>query len=320
VRVISLFSGAGGLDLGLTRAGHEIIWANDFDPDSVATYSRNFGDHVRLGSIEDIASSEIPDGDVVVGGFPCQGFSIANMLRFEKDERNRLYREFLRIVSEKQPRYFLAENVRGILSLGEGKVIKRIHRDFEKAGYRVATKLFNAADYGVPQCRWRVIIAGSRMDLPVASDFKFPAPTHSKNPAKGSGLAKWVTIAEALTGIPEPGDAPLLPNHVCSQYKVTNRNFTGHRATDPDKPSPTILARGNGKGGVCAIQHPSNHRRMSIREQALIQTFPREFEFVGKLNSCYRQVGNAVPVLFAEHLGKALTKLEKREVKNSKAA
>ena len=98
------------------------------------------------------------------------------------------------------------------------------------------------------------------------------------------------------------------PNHICSQYKVTNRNFTGHRATNPNKPSPTILARGNGGGGVCALQHPKNHRRMSIREQATIQTFPLDFEFTGSMNSCYRQVGNAVPVLFAQHLGETLGK------------
>ena len=117
-------------------------------------------------------------------------------------------------------------------------------------------------------------------------------------------MKKWVSIGEALASIHEPSDHLTdLKNHVYSKYKVTNRNFTGHRKTDPNKPSPTILARGNGKGGVCAIQHPMNHRRMSIREQAIIQTFPLNFEFFGAMNSCYRQVGNAVPVLFGEALG-----------------
>jgi len=110
-----------------------------------------------------------------------------------------------------------------------------------------------------------------------------------------------------LADIPEPADKHTLINHICSKYKVTNRNFTGHRTTDPTKPSPTILARGNGKGGVCAIQHPENHRRMSIREQAIIQTFPNSFEFIGSMNSCYRQVGNAVPVNFGKALGDMLT-------------
>ena len=110
-------------------------------------------------------------------------------------------------------------------------------------------------------------------------------------------------LCEALDSVPEPHDSHDLTNHIFSKYKVTNRNFTGHRTTNPNMPSPTILARGNGKGGVCALQHPRNHRRMSIREQAILQTFPLDFEFAGKMNSCYRQVGNAVPVLFARVLG-----------------
>lgn len=307
MRVISLFSGAGGLDLGLIQAGHEVVWANDNDPDAVATYRENIGDHVLLADISELDVRDIPDADVVVGGFPCQGFSLANLRRSSDDERNLLYREFLRVVEHKRPRYFLAENVKGILSLEGGTAIKRIETDFAALGYRVQKQLFNAADYGVPQNRQRVIIAGTRSDLPDECDYEFPMPTHSRR--TDDGLLRWVTVGEALAGIPEPGDAEL-PNHVCSQYKVTNRNFTGHRATDPDKPSPTILARGNGGGGVCAIQHPNNHRRMSVRESAAVQTFPMDYVFVGKLNSCYRQVGNAVAVLFAKRLGEQLAGIE----------
>ncbi|MDC7674696.1 DNA cytosine methyltransferase [Asticcacaulis machinosus] len=308
MRIVSLFSGAGGLDLGLIQAGHEIIWANDFDADAVATYKGNIGTEIVLGDICKISSMQIPDCDVVVGGFPCQGFSQANMLRFDEDERNRLYLEFLRIVREKQPLYFLAENVRGILSLAGGRAIQKIEADFADAGYRVSKRLFNVADFGVPQMRRRVIIAGTRQDLPEAADFIFPDPTHCDPSKMNGGLKPWLTIGECLEDIPEPGSTNELPNHVFSKYKVTNRNFTGHRTTDPNKPSPTILARGNGKGGVCAIQHPRNHRRMSIREQALIQAFPLKFEFIGGMNSCYRQVGNAVPVLFAKALGQQLAK------------
>ena len=304
MKIVSLFSGAGGLDLGLIQAGHSIVWANDFDADCVATYTHNIGSHIEMGPIEHIPSANVPDCDVVVGGFPCQGFSQANMLRFEDDERNRLYLEFLRIVRDKQPELFLAENVRGILSLAGGAAIKKIEADFAKVGYRVKKKLFNTADYGVPQTRWRVIIAGTRKDLPTSLDYVYPIPTHAKNPI--GNLQPWITIGEALQGIPEPEASHGLANHVYSKYKVTNRNFTGHRTTNPSKPSPTILARGNGKGGVCALQHPKNHRRMSVREQALIQTFPIDYEFCGKINSCYRQVGNAVPVAFGRHLGNAL--------------
>ena len=305
MNIVSLFSGAGGLDLGLIQTGHNVIWANDNDVDAVETYRKNIGKHIIFADIESVGSALIPEADVVVGGFPCQGFSQANLLRFEDDERNRLYLEFLRVVKNIRPLYFLAENVRGILSLAGGKAINKIESDFQKAGYRIDKKLFNVADYGVPQTRWRVIIAGTRKDLPNQANYRFPDSTH------GKGKIPWVTILKALAGIPEPDKKHSLLNHVYSRYKVTNRNFTGHRRTDPSKPSPTILARGDGKGGVCAIQHPNNHRRMSIRESALIQTFPIDYEFFGKMNSCYRQVGNAVPVLFAKFLGKELANLAK---------
>jgi len=311
MKIVSLFSGAGGLDLGLSQAGHDIVWANDIDPDAVATYKKNISPDIVLGDISNISSREIPNSDVIVGGFPCQGFSQANLLRFEDDDRNRLYLELLRVIKDKQPMFFLAENVRGILSLAGGRAIEKIERDFKAAGYRVAKQLFNVADFGVPQMRRRVIIAGTRMDLSKSCDYTFPEPTHCSPEKVGiTRLKPWVTSGEALSSISEPDtdSSHNLLNHIFSQYKVTNRNFTGHRWTDPEKPSPTILARGNGKGGVCAIQHPRNHRRMSIREQAIIQAFPINFEFIGSMNSCYRQVGNAVPVLFGRHLGARLNK------------
>jgi DNA (cytosine-5)-methyltransferase 1 len=303
MKIVSLFSGAGGFDLGLLNAGHEIIWANDFDHDSCETYKSNIGDHIVCNDISKVTTDEIPNCDVVVGGFPCQGFSQANMLRSTDDDRNKLYKQFYRVIESKKPQYFLAENVRGILSLDNGNAIKKIVRDFSEAGYRVKYKTFNTADFGVPQSRVRVIIVGTRKDLATEADFQFPEPTHNKK--------NWVSISKALVGVLEPDDPKSkLKNHIFSKYKVTNRNFTGHRATDPNKPSPTILARGNGKGGVCAIQHPENHRRMSVRESASIQTFPLDFVFTGSMSSMYRQVGNAVPVLFGQHLGEKLKQLE----------
>ena len=303
MKVVSLFAGAGGLDFGLIKAGHEVIWANVIDSDSCETYRENIGGHIVCGDIAGLNFDLIPEADVLVGGFPCQGFSMANLLRKPEDSRNVLYRHFYNLVNVKQPKYFLAENVRGILSLGKGAIIKQIVEDFEGAGYSVNYKVFNTADYGVPQTRMRVIIAGTRKDLSVEQQFRFPEPLIQKE--------NWITVGEALSHIPEPETNHGLDNHVYSKYKVTNRNFTGHRTTDPNKPSPTILARGNGKGGVCAIQHPKNHRRMSVRESALIQTFPIDFRFNGSMTSMYRQIGNAVPVKFAMALGQQLTKLEK---------
>ena len=299
--VLSLFCGAGGLDLGLIQAGLNVVWANDIDPDSVATYQRNISGHIVCEDIAGIKTSDIPSCDMVVGGFPCQGYSMANLKRSGGDSRNSLYLQFSRVLRKKQPAYFIAENVRGILSLAAGHALASVLRGFGAAGYRVRWATLNAADYGVPQTRRRVIFLGTRKDIPEDLDMQFPIPTHARTP--GPSQARWVSISEALSGIPDPDKNHSLLNHVCSQYKVTNRNFTGHRTTDGTKPSPTILARGNGKGGVCALQHPLNHRRLSVRESALVQTFPLSFEFVGRLNSMYRQVGNAVPVLLARRLG-----------------
>lgn len=300
LKIISLFAGAGGLDLGLIKSGHDVIWANDNDKDACETYDYNIGKHIVCDDISNINLLDIPDADVVIGGFPCQGFSLANKARSVDDERNKLYKEFVRVVEGKKPKYFIAENVRGILSLEKGEALKIIISEFEALGYNVQYQLFNTANYGVPQTRQRVIIVGTKKD--VEPTYQYPLPTHEKE--------KWVTISQALSNIPEPDQSTDILNHIYSKYKVTNRNFTGHRKTDPKKPSPTILARGNGKGGVCAIQHPKNHRRMSVRESAIIQTFPKNFQFFGSMGSMYRQVGNAVPVLFAEQLGKSLKECE----------
>ena len=132
-RTIGLFSGCGGLDLGFIQTGFDVVWANDFEKDCVETYKNNIGNHIILGNIRDIPSSEIPDNiDVVLGGWPCQGFSIANKKRNRKDERNFLYKEMLRIIKNKQPKFFVAENVKGILSLHKGKVIELVLKDFKK--------------------------------------------------------------------------------------------------------------------------------------------------------------------------------------------
>ena len=165
-KVISLFSGAGGMDIGFINAGFEIVWANDFFKEAVESYRNNIGDHIVYGDITKIKGENIPNGaDLVIGGFPCQGFSIANNKRSMKDERNFLYKEMLRIIKDKNPKFFVAENVKGILSMGKGKVFEMIKNDFESIGYKVDARLLNAAEYGIPQARERVIIVGNRLGL-----------------------------------------------------------------------------------------------------------------------------------------------------------
>lgn len=311
MKIISLFSGAGGLDLGLIQAGNKVIWANDIDKDAVDTYRENIGNHIVCDDIKNIDISALPNAEVVVGGFPCQGFSLANRLRTLEDDRNQLYKFFYNTIKIKQPLYFIAENVKGILSLGKGEAIKQIVSDFEDAGYITTVNLVNMANYGVPQTRQRVFIIGQRKDFGETMMFHFPKMTHSKD---GKELPQWISIKEAIGHFPNPDEENDIINHVYSAYKVKYRNFTGHRQTDPDKPCPTILARGNGKGGVCAIPHYNGQRRLSIRESASIQTFPEDFHFVGSMNACYRQIGNAVPVKFAKLLGEELIRLEQENI------
>lgn len=303
MKVASLFSGAGGLDLGFIQAGHEVVWANDNFEDAVETYKVNIGDHIVCKDIREINSNEIPDHDILIGGFPCQGFSMANTGRTEDDERNKLYLEFLRIIKAKQPKFFVAENVKGILSLGKGSVFQMILNDFKSAGYRVSHKVLNAADFGVPQRRERVIIIGIRNDLGI--HIEHPAPTHGQAVDLFSDLKPWVSIGKALSNIPDPDGEHDLVNHTYSKFKLKFNGYLGNRAIDPKKPAPTVTARGDSKGGVVVLHHPSNTRRMSVRELASVQSFPLEYEFYGNNSSAYRQIGNAVPPL----MGKAIAQM-----------
>jgi len=307
MRIVSLFSGVGGFDLGFIRAGHEVIWANDIDDDAVETYKANIGGRVCCCPIEDIPSSDIPDCDAVIGGFPCQGFSIANMKRHGEDSRNKLYRELLRVISDKAPAYFVAENVKGLLSIEKGLILQLILKDFESAGYKVKWQVLNAADYGVPQARRRVILIGQRKDLD--GEIEFPRPTHA-DPSSGNRLflLPWVTAGEALKGIPEPDGSSDIPNHTYSKYKLRFNGYLGNRKVEPNRPAPTVTARGDDRGGVVVLHHPGNHRRMSARELATIQSFPADFKFAGCQSSVYRLIANAVPPLLAEAIASMFPK------------
>jgi DNA (cytosine-5)-methyltransferase 1 len=310
MRIVSLFSGAGGLDLGLVNAGHTLVWANDIFQDAVSTYKSNIGDHIDSRDICIIPTSEIPECDVVVGGFPCQGFSVANWGRKADDPRNQLFTQMVRVIRDKQPKYFVAENVRGLLSMDKGRALAEIERQFSDAGYKVRHHLVNAADYGVPQLRMRLLILGVRVDQPFPQSFP-PVQTHA-NPehALFLGLKPWQTIGEALSHLPEPEFGKHIPNHENSRYKLTFNGHIGHRFIDPNRPAPTVTARGDDKGGVVVLHHPGNHRRMTVRELAVVQSFPDTFVFEGAKTSGYRQIANAVPPLLGFSIGKMLSNSE----------
>ena len=314
MNIVSLFSGAGGLDLGLIQSGHKVIWANDIFEDAVATYRHNIGGFVDTRDISGVPSSEIPSADVVVGGFPCQGFSVANWNRSVDDPRNRLYKQMVRVVAEKRPWFFVAENVKGIVSIGNGEILNRIENDFSEAGYRTTWTVLNSADYGVPQKRMRFIMLGVRKDIATLSPDFPPAKTH-RDPGRNdqdTSLPPWITVGHALDHIPDPEEFTELPNHVLSVYKLTFNGHLGHRFVYPDRPAPAVTGRGDDRGGVVVLHHPNNRRRMSVRELAAVQSFPDSFVFCGTKTSCYRQVSNAVP----PHLGRALGQmLSQNEIK-----
>lgn len=301
MKVVSLFSGAGGLDLGFIMAGHEIIWANDLYDDAVETYCHNLGNHIVCKDISLVDVKDVPNCDIIIGGFPCQGFSVANTKRHENDERNALYKQLIRVIKAKKPKFFLAENVKGLTSLAKGKVFEMILDDFTELGYVVKYKVLNAADYGVPQTRQRVIIIGVRNDIEF--EYNYPLPTHSRDGK--NGLPKWVSVSEAMSPIPDPDLPNDILNHEYSKYKLNFNGYLGHRKLDPDKPAPTVTARGDNRGGVVILPHPNAERRMSCRELATVQSFPMNYEFFGNRSSVYRQIGNAVPPL----LGYAIAKV-----------
>jgi DNA (cytosine-5)-methyltransferase 1 len=331
MKVVSLFAGCGGLDLGFIKAGHEIVFANDFDKDCKATYERNIGKHFWLGDVKKLDTSILPEYDILTGGFPCQGFSVANTYRNVSDSRNELYLQIVRIIGETQPKYFLAENVPGLLSLGKGKVAKMILEDFknigknsQQSGYDVKMYLLNAANYGVPQGRKRVIFLGISNDIePEKREILFqnfpPKETHSNRDNKLKGFK---TLKEAIGDLPEPNTpkAKKIFNQIGNQHKVKINGYIGNRKLDWNKPGPTIVGRGGGTGGPVIAVHPNCERRFTVRETARIQTFPDDFEFLGSISSQFRQIGNAVAVDFAYHLGKVLKNFEDGKLKMKKGA
>lgn len=293
------------MDLGFISAGHDIVWANDIFHDAAETYRLNIGPHITETSIFDVDRNTIPAADIVIGGFPCQGFSVANIKRHVTDDRNVLYLQMLDVIRHVRPLYAVAENVKGILSLGKGDVFKMILNDFEAYGYHTRYAVLNAADYGVPQLRYRVFIVAWRHDAPKPDPFP-PPQTHTQYPEQGLfPLLPWVSVDEALAGLGEP-DGRVDPAHTYSNYKLRFNGYLGHRAVLGNRPSPTITARGDDRGGVVVIHHPSNERRMTARELAIIQGFPHDYRFAGPRTSIYRQVANAVPASLAKAVASTL--------------
>lgn len=355
INVISLFSGCGGLDLGVELAGlsavigeeralaafkskeeynaireeslFHTIYSNDLFKEANESYRLNFPSTFQH-ELDIRKIKEFPNADLVLGGFPCPGFSEAGP-RLIDDERNFLYIHFIRCLLQAKPFAFIAENVKGMLTLGKGEVINQIIQDFSSAGYNVQFKLVNARDYGVPQQRERVFIIGIRNDIDF--NYKFPSPTHGVD----KGKIPYVTLKDAIGDLESnPGDwfeggySPIYLSRN-RKKKWTEQSFTiqasGRQA--PLHPSgPEMIKVDKDRWELPGDS--TLHRRLSIKEIARIQTFPDWFEFSdgknmessknNRLNKQYKQIGNAVPVKLAKEIAMPIANWAEENMDNIK--
>ncbi|WP_237202943.1 DNA cytosine methyltransferase [Rothia endophytica] len=354
INIASLFSGAGGLDLGVKLSaatveyGEDIslaglanrakfeklsgkvhyVYSNDLFASSNETYLSNIGGGVVKDSRDIRQVISFPDSDLILGGFPCPGFSAAGP-RLLDDPRNFLYIHYIRALMQSKPSFFIAENVKGLMTMAGGQALKQISEDFGAAGYQVSAHLVNSRDYGVPQFRERVFIIGVRNDIAEKYGFQYELPEPTHGPGKEY---PWVTLREAFEGLPVGHDEEVFDTSYSSMYMSRNRKKSW------DEQSFTIQASGRQApqwpGGKPMVKlgknewkfQGSENRRMSVRECARVQTFPDWYEFSdggklhttknNRLNEQYKQIGNAVPVLLAEKISRPIIRffLEHKEI------
>lgn len=322
-KIVDLFCGAGGFSVGFENTGEfESVGGFDVDESAVQTYDENHNGDGKVADLTNYTGERICDelkvhsDEIVgvVGGPPCQGFSNANRNRNEDDERNQLVFHFARLVDELHPKFFVMENVPGILTIADGSVPEQIVDKFEEYGYSVVYRKLNTAEYGVPQKRERVIFIGVRDDQTVQPQTLFPEKTHS--------ASDFVTVSEAFDGLPrlEAGETDeTIPNHRAPNHQsqtveriskadygeeVPYDSWSQKTRLHPNEPSPTILA---GKRSNYHRAHPDDDRGLTVRERARIQSFPDWFEFKGPVTDQRRQSGNAVPPKLAESIAKQIT-------------
>lgn len=319
MNIVSFFAGAGGLDLGFSKAGFDIIYANEFDKKIWETYEKNHPT-VKLDkrSIVNILSNEIPDCDGIIGGPPCQSWSEAGTKTGLLDSRGQLFFEFTRILKDKQPKFFLAENVSGMLAERHNEALVRIKDAFRDCGYDLYFKLLNATDYSAAQDRKRVIFIGFRKDLNV--NFQFPESHNNLLTLKDIIYDLKDTAVPALDK--SKRNPMAINNHEYMTGGFSSMYMSRNRVRDWDEPSFTIQA-----GGRHAPLHPDagkmikvgpdkfkftdddKVRRLSVRECARIQGFPDSFEFFYKdVADGYKMIGNAVSVDFAYALAENIKK------------
>ena len=324
MKVISLFSGCGGLDLGFEKAGFEISVANEYDKTICRTFRINHPDTQLIeGDIRSVKASDFPDGiDGIIGGPPCQSWSEAGTLRGIDDERGRLFYDYIRILKNKRPKFFLAENVSGMLANRHSGAVRDIISLFEDCGYNLSVTLVNAKDYGVAQERKRVFYIGFRKDLEL--DFAFPIGSTSKDENK-------ITLRDIIWDLQETAVPAGEKNQHNPDSINNNEYFVGayspifmsrNRVKSWDEQAFTVQASGRqcqlhpqapkmvkmGKNDCRFVPGKEElYRRMTVREVARIQGFPDSFKFLyTNTNDAYKMIGNAVPVNLAYEIACAI--------------
>lgn len=323
MKVVSLFAGAGGLDLGFEKAGFDVVWANEFDKEIWSTYEKNHKNTILdRRSIVNVPSNEVPDCDGIIGGPPCQSWSEAGSKRGISDKRGQLFFEFIRILADKKPKFFLAENVSGMLLPVHKEALINIKQMFQEIGYELSFQLLNVSDFGIPQDRKRVFFIGYRKDL--GKKFVFPKPT---TPIDKISLKSVINdlkdnVLPAQQGNLTNGEKCDVPNHEYMIGGFSSIYMSRNRVRNWDEVSFTIQA-----GGRHAPLHPQApkmkfieqnvrefvkgqehlYRRLSVRECARIQTFPDDFHFYyNNVTAGYKMIGNAVPVTMAKILAEKI--------------
>lgn len=312
LKVASLFCGCGGTDVGLVgnfdflgrhydSNDMEIVYANDIDDNACEIFKENFGITPDNRDIREVGSEELPEFDILTGGFPCQSFSIIaqNPKRLGvKDERGKLFFEMCRILRERQPKCFIAENVKGILTANKKSAFPLIIKEFEESGYHVQYRILNAADYGVPQKRERVIIVGFRKDLNI--DFAFPS-VEIENENDYTPLKKVVEK--------QVDEKYFFSERAVEGMMRKRESMNKGRAQDINKPCNTVgahLAKVSLNSTDPVLMNNGRYRRFTPREVARIQSFPDEFELVGSEAAQYRALGNAIPPVMFWYVAKAV--------------
>lgn len=321
--LISLFSGAGGLDRGFHNAGFRTVVANEYDPKICPTFRANFPDvNLIEGDIRNITEDQFPQHpEGIIGGPPCQSWSEGGSLRGIEDARGQLFYEYIRILRATQPYFFVAENVSGMLAERHSEAVQGFLRLFDEAGYDVNLKMLNANDYGVPEDRDRVFYIGFRKDLNI-HDFEYPEPVVPKPTLRDAIWDLQNTAIPALDKNKTNGDGCFVANHEYFVGGFSSIFMSRNRVRSWDEPGFTVQASGR----QCQL-HPqapkmikinpnlqqfvpgreADYRRMTVREVARVQSFPDDHVFIyDDVNYGYKMVGNAVPVNLAYHVAMAI--------------